>query len=440
MKADVTPLDVITKPRHKAKTRIPNDALTRFTHVLYQELGNRIAPFAFQYMKPPHLTADEHYAIWMIWAHGSNDFISLIELKLHTAKGLMESGVSCLGRDGSKREGLEFRIVEILEDCASRLDVLARDYLELQHYAISFSTDVPLAGSYRAGTKLIYPVDSETKLPEVWAITKVSAESEKLRIANLQTESHNLAAALTLATQNLFSPLFIYKPLSETPPVPKAGPLFDDTAMSQRDAWDSTAILDPKSLSGEIIEEGDLRREGRLILPQSIEDLIPLILEKPTLLNAARCFHAGLTLRKTVCNSDLLTSSTIVGYEMLSYVSAIESIVESQNKYATCRKCGAEVDCGPGHIRKSYNTFVSNISGGNQIFEKTFADLYNRRSNFLHKGTPMFKMDEPITSGPPCMLKKKSNFSPYPPGYFQIYIWTGWLLRRHIYLTELTNS
>lgn len=432
MSAAPLELRVVAMVKQNANTRVPKDEVADFIHITIQELRRRVAPTAFQHMAPRSMMSKERYGYRLIWSHAQNDFVGCLEFHLHTSKGLLQTSVSCLNCDGSLATDRERQILEVLDDCARRFKELQSEYSERITYVLFLELDYELAGTYNTDAGVIFPIKSQRSSAfRVGITTTVDEVSAERRMAVLHARAHDVAAALTLLTQNLFVPEYDYERLDKIDIPADAGSLFDDSAMFERDGQNSK-IFDSSKIEREIIDEDNLHYGKKLLLPVTISKLLTAVLNRQDFLNCAKSFHTGLTMRRAINASGIRAAPILVGHELLSYVSAIEAVIKSQDKIVSCPSCGSDVNCGPGNIVRSYNEFVSDRSDGNPIFERAFSELYGLRSKFVHEGRNVYRMEQPI-GALPIEMNKRGNFSPFPEHYFNIHEWTGFLLRRHVY-------
>lgn len=427
-------IDLVSAPRRIREIRVSNKNFVDYIHIVYQELGLAIAPIALVHRKSSfdfwqENRNPEEYGYGMHWSHRDNSFEAYIHCYLHTQKGLLKVSVSTIDKQsGESQVQLADDILDVFSDCSVSLSKNKQKYSKIRKYVTVFSTQRALSGTYQAPNLFVFPdIRRET---DVGCIIETNEVSEKLRLGSLERQAENYAAALTLASQNIFIPTFSHFSVDENIPQEK-GEFFDDKKMFERDDYSPGEVREYRSKT-EIIEATDLVRQGKLILPLHAGDFVSVVLKEQKLLNAALCFHSGLALRY----SDSLTPSS-TGYELLAYVSAIEALLETEHKILECSSCGEPVNCGPGYITRAFKQFVKVTSEENPILEEAFDDLYKIRSKLLHQGKRMHKTEQNYSAGPPVSFSKKSSFGPLPDYYSQISDWTGWLIRRHIYWNYL---
>jgi hypothetical protein len=433
-----TPLDLFNVPKHTIEFRVSSKDVTQFLHIVYQELQS-IAPVAMQPMKPNHrleTNLDIFAYIWL-WSHRDNDFIAYIDFIVHANKGVQTVSIAAINSESKiPMPDIVTQIEQVLKYCAKKLLRLVKKHSKPYNFATVLRSRLPLSGTYKTDFTTFFPVISDFKHDSTEYLTKctavVSGVSEPIRLGLMDQKAEHLASALTLATQNLFSPLFKHSEFTSDGIPVSSGIFFDDKQMFKKDS--EIFGEGPVELNKifDMFADSDLHINNQIILPKSIAHFIRVILENNKLTNAALCFRTALELRELACTSKNYTH-TLLNHESVAYASAIEALLSSDNKVIPCPHCEKEVNCGIGNTTQNFKSFIQHTSEGNSFLIKLYSELYNLRSRFLHEGQSLYRIHQPILYGPPVELKMRVNHSPYPQHYEQLHNYTGWLIRRHIY-------
>ncbi|KIN15695.1 hypothetical protein KV699_04100 [Vreelandella titanicae] len=434
-------------PRHlldadfeKIPLSIPQKDVNDFLSELWDVFAETIGRVSCQhsYIKK----SNEVFEYNICWASNELPFIAELSFFNHTAKGLIFVLLETLDFESRLHDPEYHQVIKnAIIRCSKRRFGIA-DKQPSGYMSVPVRSENTLSGSYLfefSGILLIKTDEADFNM----VFPVFNSNSYELTFET-QTASVNLAAILSLLTQNLFTVNeFVEWKFMENSDYyelvsnakfngkyfPDSGLIFDDEKVSS----ESVRYIgnDPQARK-EIIEKGDCIVNGELRIPERTDILIDIVGKNYRLQQASRRFHEGLMFR----NQTKRTSSSIyyAAYELVAYVAAVEACLdtETQKTEVACPSCGATVYKEDRKISEKFRQFVEKNTESNQVLISAFKDLYNDRSMFVHTGINLHTLYS-LRPNRPLILRGKRYQSELPNYYYNIHEYTGFLLRRYFY-------
>jgi hypothetical protein len=268
-------------------------------------------------------------------------------------------------------------------------------------------------------------------------------------IAEAQEKARDIAASLSLLTQNLFlespSGLSFYQ-LEKShgrqaiiEQMTRGLFIDDDGLIENQIKPDEDGVIDltdNQVVTKDIVEPGDCIIDRTIALPKRTDQALRCILDDKALVQAARRFQEALLFQQEMIFhpnrrslGDLLTP-----YQIVAFVATIEALLDTKPKNIEhiCPSCGEEITIKERQINKEFLSFVRKYSDNNLLMGKYFKEMYDDRSRFVHTGKDLYQ-PKALRSNRPLILEGKSFLRHKPQYYHNIPDFVGWLIRRYVY-------
>lgn len=172
--------------------------------------------------------------------------------------------------------------------------------------------------------------------------------------------------------------------------------------------------------------------DKKLVLISESDNILYKALNSKNIENSVNRFAESIKLRREVSENRFLNLFK-AQYELLGYVSSIESLLDSSEKNSVldCPNCGAQLGKPERRISAQLDEFVSLNARGAGPVEKAMKALYGDRSKFVHTGKSLASFGATGMGGP-FSLDGKQHISDLPRYYYNVHEFTGHLLRRAI--------
>ena len=385
----------------------------------------------------------EIYIYKIHWYNEPNNLDVIIDFFNHTANGLKSITISSTS-------------IEFLNKINNSINLTLKIYLkniskELTYIArVPIETEYELSGNYKFEHSILgieqYKSES-TKTTGYIHIPIFENNINELNSIVIQ-KSYVLVSILTVATQNIFTvneeeefsiiKASDYKKIISTGTFHFDNALIDEVKYTVKD--DLVIWEDNQDKNQMIIEERDCIRQNILGLPNRMQEIFNLVSENYRLEQSCNRYLEGLTIRKKLFNGYIRGANSsqqyMMSYELIAYVSSIEALLNTyaHKEIIKCPNCGTEVFKEEWKIKKKFISFVQKHTEyyNYEIFKKTFSQLYDDRSLFVHTGHNLIK-PYAIRSNRPLILKGKNFLKNNPDYYENIHEYVGYLLRKNIY-------
>ncbi|HIF9364582.1 TPA: hypothetical protein ACX6RZ_000500 [Photobacterium damselae] len=388
---------------------IKKDNVNDFLQLLWVELSEKIGPMSCQHF---YLDTDdkEIYIYNVIWCVDQLSFITEFNFYNHTSKGLIRVDV-CVKDKKNQTIDVESqkKILSIISE-VNRTDFNSK--IKNNCFKVPIEGPISFSGSYyfeRVNIGLVAEDCFNYLIFDVKYITK--SQSNVLIIEKIKL----ILAALSVCTQQVFEYVGgkIYS--------------FDDCSVYDflGESFNNFKQVESFVDYDEIIED------NKIVLPENTVNIISNIILSPKAQNSAMRFIESLRLRAEVFDNSILNGFK-VQYELLGYVSSIESLLDTSEKNVVlnCPKCDEQIEKPQRRISAQFNEFVYNHSNNSSIVASTMKQLYNDRSKFVHMGKGLISQSR--SSKQPLYLEGKTYKQNFPSYYFNIHEFTGALIRNSL--------
>ncbi len=388
---------MIDIPLNIKKTNV-ND----FLEFLWDRFSKEIGPVACQHFYIE--TGDPQVYIYDVnWAHRTLPFSASMQFYNHTNKGIYRVVLDVTYENTSINGDHEKAIADIIKD-ANKIDL----HTVINARRIYF----PVRSKYHFGCDYFFP-ESNLGITSINGVLYFYFSVEYISKSQLDMyllERVKLTCAIfTLVTQHLFE----YEPNNKIYCTD-----IDNNTIKENHFIDKDGFVD----ADEII------KNDKLYLPREANKIISAIVRDDKNKNSALRFAESIKLRHEV-EHDRIHNLFKIQYELLGYVSAIESLLDTTEQTITvaCNNCGATIDKTQRKITNKFNDFVKTHSLNKKSVMTAMKDLYNDRSKFVHMGESLTKSN--TMGSKPLLLEGKSYNIGFPYYYLNIHEFTGYLLR-----------
>lgn len=443
------PLHLTGKDFEKIPLSVPREDVNDFLSELWDEFTDTIGRVSCQHTYKKN--SNELYEYNAYWASNELPFVAELSFFNHTAKGLIFVLLETLDFESKMHDPKHHQMLKnAILKCANK-QLRVSDKRPSCYISVPLRTKNILSGSYFFDlSQILLLKDNETDFNIIFSV--FSRHPHEIMF-EAQTVSVNLAAMLSLMTQNSFTvddvvewkfmeisdyQSLIYNTQFDGLYFPDDGLIFTLENTTEEGVRD---IVDDPQDRKEIIEKSDCIVNGELRIPERADVLINASRDDYRLQQASRRFHEGLMFR----DQTERTSESIyfVAYELVAYVAAIEACLDTsiQKIEVTCPKCRTAVYKESQKISEKFRDFVSRNTEENQVLISVFKDLYSDRSMFVHTGINLHTLRS-VRPNRPLILMGKVCQSELPYYYHNIHEYSGFLLRRHFYkqlFCELKN-
>jgi DNA-directed RNA polymerase subunit RPC12/RpoP len=440
----------LLKP-HTLQLAVPRKQVNLFLSTLWDELTENIGRVGCQHRYVP--TSDpEIYIYTVFWSDVSLSFDAEINFTNHTAKGLMKISVAAINRgNGQEDVDLAQKILKLASETQKKLSQ-TKSSSPSTLVRVPILTRLPLNGIYELVDAVIFPSPERVDLPdeaegfsvsflEFWVYSTNNSEI----YAEVQEKAQDIAASLSLLTQNLFlespSGLSFYQPeklqgRQEIIEQMTQGLFIADDGLIENQIKpdeDGAIHLDVRAMTKDIVEPDDSVIDRTIALPMRAKQALQYILSTKALIQAARRFQEGLKLHVKVFRPGS-SDGTYIPYALIAFVATIEAILDTtpKNIEYVCPSCGEKITIKERQINKGFLSFVREHSDNNLLMEKHFKEMYDDRSKFVHTGKDLYNPSA-LRANRPLILEGKNTKKFLPEYTYIMPDLCGWLIRRYVY-------
>lgn len=390
------------------QVNVTKESANDFLQILWCELRKRVGPVACQ-----HFYYDtDNYEIYIYevdWCVDELPFKVNLKFSNHTAKGIRSVDIEAITIASGKVDGgAELLISEVILE-TSKLD-FSKKYktLTLKSTISSFSR---FSGNYfleKSNVAIISEVDFDYLIFQI----KILDENQFTRV--FTDVIKKITASLTLCTQQLIE--------------------FDGGVIEKSEYLSvvdfSGGEFKAPCLNNSFVDSDEVIENDKLLLISESDDILYKVLNSRDYENSVTRFSESIKLRTEVSKNSFLNLFK-AQYELLGYVSSIESLLDTSEKNSVleCANCGTQLDKPQRRISAQFNKFVSLHSGNAMLVERAMKALYGDRSKFVHTGKSLTSFGA-VGMGNPFILEGKQHVSDLPKYYYNVHEFTGYLLRK----------
>jgi hypothetical protein len=387
---------------------IPKKNTNDFLQVLWYEFRERVGPVACQhfYYKTDN---NEIYTYEVDWCVDELPFKVNLKFNNHTAKGIRSVVIEAIGIDsGDIDTEAESLIAKVILE-TSKIDLLKR-YKKLTVKA-PISSFYRFAGNYfLEKSNVAIACDAESD----YIIFQINILNENQFTYLFADAVKKITSCLTLCTQQLIE--------------------YDGGSVDKSEKHNVRELLGGNikafCLDNDFVDYDEVIEGDKLHLISESDNILYKTLHLKDIENSVNRFAESIKLRKEVSENRFLNFFK-VQYELLGYVSSIESLLDTSEKniLLECTNCGTQLEKPERKISAQFNSFVSSHSENAKPVENVMKALYGDRSKFVHAGKSLSSIGS-IGMGAPFILDGKQHVSDLPSYYFNIHEFTGYLLRK----------
>lgn len=390
------------------RVNVTKESANDFLQILWCELRKRVGPVACQHF---YYDTDnnEIYIYEVNWCVDVLPFKVNLKFSNHTAKGIRSVDIEAITiANGKVDSGAELLISEVILE-ASKLDFFEK-YKTLT-LKVPISSSSRFSGNYFL-EKSNVAIISEANFDYVVFQVNILDESQFTRVFNDVIKK--ITAAFTLCTQQLIE--------------------FDGGAIEKAESLSvldlSGAEFKAPCLNNSFVDYDEVIENDKLLLISESDNILYKVLNSSDCENSVTRFSESIKLRTEVSKNRSLNLFK-AQYELLGYVSSIESLLDTSEKNSVleCASCGAQLEKPQRRISAQFNEFVSLHSGKAIPVERAMKALYSDRSKFVHTGRSLTSFGA-AGMGNPFILKGKQHVSDLPEYYYNVHEFTGYLLRK----------
>lgn len=417
-------------------TAIPKININSFLMKLWDRFNDSLGNVGcVHYYRPT--PNPEIYEYRIHWSDTNLSFEAELHFFNHTAKGIIEIDFGAVDNNSQQKDTLvEQKIKKAITD------VLKMDLTEshsIQAYiCVPFQTKKKLAGNYHLAQSdlLITKVDDEEGCTGHLFFPIVSTNTSDL-IREVEDKAIKICTRLTTITQNLFIAKLdlprgkftadeFYSIVSR---YPSCDIFIDDSGFLK---FKNIAPNTP--ITNEIIEASDCIINSHIALPKQADFIMQKISTKDDLQQSCARFAEGLYLRDLINLQQLPLQS--ISYELIAYTATIEALLDSEKttNEIKCPNCDTTLLKEEWKISEKYKSFIVKLCIDDYLYKKYFRPLYEDRSKFVHTGKDLYDFTA-RRQGRPALLLGKRIATSSPEYYDNIHDLTGWLLRKHLYIS-----
>lgn len=417
-------------------TSIPKNNVNRFLMNLWDKFNASLGNVGcVHYYRPT--PSPEVYEYRIHWSDNQLSFEAELHFFNHTAKGIIEIEFGAIDNSSKHKDVLvEHKIKECI------IDVLKMDLTESQsiraYIFVPFQTKMKLAGNYYLAESdlLIVKVDDEEGCTGHLFFPVVSTNNSDLT-KEAEDKATKICTRLTAITQNLFiAKLDLPRGRFTTDEFrsvvsryPSCDIFIDDSGFLK---FENTA---PSTLvTNEIIDADDCVVNSHIALPKQVDLIMLEISTKDDYQQSCARFAEGLYLRDLINLQQLPPQS--ISYELIAYTATIEALLDSEKVTSEikCPNCDTVLLKEDWKISERYKSLILRLCTDDYLYKNYFRPLYEDRSKFVHTGKDLYDFTA-RRAGRPALLLGKRIATNRPEYYENIHDLTGWLLRKHLYLS-----
>lgn len=428
-------------PLTSLATSIPKKNVNHFLMKLWDKFNASLGRVGcVHYYRPT--PSQEVYEYRIHWSDNQLPFEAELHFFNHTAKGIIEIEFGAIDNNSKKKDVfVEYKIKEAI------MDVLKMDLAETQpiqaYMYVPFQTKKKLAGSYRLveSDLLIINVDDEEGCTGHLFFPVFSTNSSDLT-KEAEDKATKICTRLTAITQNLFvAKLDLPRGKFTTDEFRSIVSRYSSCDIFIDDSgflkFKNTAPNTP--ITNEIIEADDCIVNSHIALPKQTDFIMRAISTKDDYQQSCARFAEGLYLRDLISLQQLPPQS--ISYELIAYTATIEALLDSEKitKEIKCPKCNTTLLKEDWKISEKYKLFIIRLCVDDYLYKKYFRPLYEDRSKFVHTGKDLYDFTA-RRQGRPALLLGKRIATSRPEYYESIHDLTGWLLRKHLYISASSET
>jgi len=451
------PIQFRLPPPNLVRVVVTREKTNQFLAALWDILNEEIGPISctHRYAQPIGSKNPELYEYLIEWL--INGVFIQISFFNNTSKGIRDIHVSV----ADEVTGVEdHTVLDVITKSIKRAENQINQERGIESPAqiptalvrVPLVSLYPLSGLYELGNFLIYPSSLEPsrnvllhRLKQfflcILEFTTVQ-HTHSQRIREAHEKAYNIAAALSLITQNIFLPqieeITLFQP-SATEQQKKfiqnsiQGLFTDDDGMFGDVKANDDGVYDHLHTK-EILEADDVIFDRHFRLPRYTAQALSIVLQNQIYCQSARRFQEGMRLSlETLYHPSTPTLGFLITpYQLIAFVAAIESLLETSPKKIICPSCGNSIQTQDREISKTFVSFIEKYLGQNEVTTQMFKQLYQDRSKFVHTGKDLY---DPLAllGNNPLVLDGKNSKLLTPRYYFNIGELTGLAIRKHIY-------
>lgn len=438
----MSPIKVCSLPSKKISLNIRKQKVNLFLGILWDVFEDTIGFVTCQHSYGGTIDS-QLYNYRVRWI--SNEFEAVLSFYNHTSKGLVSVELRLLDLETNTPFGpYEKKITDAIKIAKKKIN-LSEYREEFDCYArIKILCKSKLSGSYRIDKLGMLLISSPYGYELIYPAKFRKAKSEFNHEA--KKDAIKYVSALTILSQHLFvvsenDEVDIIFPENFESLVKNTefnGKYIDDTPLFGLDGAklgmpsEPDFIMDGKEVI--MLEAEHFRVDGSLCLPTRLGVLIQHINGDLKRCQSAKRFHDALRFREI--RHRYSDGDFGVSYELVAYVAAIEALLDHSKikNEISCKNCGAQSFTEDYKIGQKFSDFVNAYGGESEPMNRTFKELYDHRSKFVHTGMELHVSDTPRPNRP-LILEGKNYIAGVPSYYYNIHEWTGFLLRVYFYLT-----
>jgi len=401
---------------HTLPLRIKKESINDYLQFLWNRFELEIGTMGCQ-QSHSNTQDPQIYCYTIRWCSDATNFSATIDIYHHTHKGITSIDLDVVDKVTHLFDEESFNNIKkiIIESSKENFEQLYKKRL----FRVPVNCSVELDGDYSFKESEIFIKRNAQNCYVYFYLNYIS--KHQLRPLIPET-AKNIASALTVLTQNLFT--------------------FDvqNEVVEYEVGNISDLILTKKGNYSENLSYADFDEliiDNKLVFPKYSDIVFKKIFSGKAHIQSSRRFHEAILMRGGSSYPSTISSLTngyTTQYELLAYVSSIEALLDSSQtvEKVECPECGHESEVKEYKISKKFRDFVSKYSNQAPTVIKAMKQLYLDRSKFVHTGINLH-FHAVRGHGGPFTINGKEEKKEAPYYYYNIHEFTGYLIRSYYY-------
>ena len=396
--------------------RIKKESINDYLQFLWSRFELEIGTMGCQ-QSHSNTSDSQIYCYTISWCSDATIFSATIDIYHHTHKGIVKIDLDVVDKVTNIIDEESFNKIKkiILESSKENFEKLYKKRL----FRAPINSSVELDGEYYFQESEVFIQRNAQNCYVYFYLNYLSKHQLRLLIPEMVK---NIASALTILTQNLFT--------------------FDvnNKVIEYENGSVSDLMFDKKgdySDNLSYVDFDELIVNNKLIFPKHSDVVFKKIFSCKTHIQSSRRFHEAILMRGGSSYPSTISSLSngyTTQYELLAYVSSIEALLDTSKviEIIECPECRHETEIQEYKISKKFRDFVSNHSNEAQPVINAMKQLYIDRSKFVHTGINLH-FHGARGHGGPFTLNGKEEKKEAPFYYYNIHEVTGRLIRSYYY-------